>query len=94
MPPRDQIATALLNTLTSPNESDSNFEEANVVDGLFAIARALHSIENTILPKEVTGTQHPVTGEYIGCFTEAVMSIASGLHRLADAVESLKEDNA
>lgn len=40
----DETAKALRATLISPNESDSNFEAANVVDGLFAIARALTRI--------------------------------------------------
>jgi hypothetical protein len=34
-------AKALHETLISPDESDSNMEPANVVDGLFAIARAI-----------------------------------------------------
>jgi hypothetical protein len=36
----DKVATALRATLISPNEFDTNGEAANVVDGLFAIARA------------------------------------------------------
>lgn len=36
-PPTMAIAAALI----SPNEADSNGEPANVVDGLFAIARAI-----------------------------------------------------
>ena len=42
------LAGALRDTLISPNESDSNLEAANVVDGLFAIARALHEAENSL----------------------------------------------
>ena len=38
------VAAALRHALVSPNECDSNLEAANVVDGLFAIARALHRI--------------------------------------------------
>ena len=34
--------------LTSPNEVDSNGEPANVVDGLFAIARALNRVADAI----------------------------------------------
>jgi hypothetical protein len=34
-------ARALKDALVSPNEGDSNGEPANVVDGLFAIARAI-----------------------------------------------------
>lgn len=37
-------AEALYETLISPNESDSNMEPANVVDGLFAIAKAIHRL--------------------------------------------------
>ena len=36
-----KVAEAIWQTLRSPNESDSNSEPANIVDGLFAIARAL-----------------------------------------------------
>ena len=43
-----KIASAILNTLVSPNECDSNFENANVVDGLFAIARALRGVAEAI----------------------------------------------
>jgi hypothetical protein len=44
-PPKvDQVASAIRYSLVSPNESDSNYEPANVVDGLFAIARALHQV--------------------------------------------------
>jgi hypothetical protein len=37
----DETTKAIRATLVSPNERDSNLEAANVVDGLFAIARAL-----------------------------------------------------
>lgn len=40
----NETAEALSQTLISPNESDSNWEAANLVDGLFAIANALHRI--------------------------------------------------
>lgn len=35
------VGTAIRDTLISPNESDRNMEPANVVDGLYAIARAV-----------------------------------------------------
>jgi hypothetical protein len=38
--PANPTAEAIRATLISPNESDRNLEAANVVDGLFAIARA------------------------------------------------------
>ncbi len=42
------ISRALASTLISPNESDSNGESANVVDGLFAIARAIHHLAGAV----------------------------------------------
>jgi len=38
------VADALAMTLISPNEPDRNGEHANVVDGLFAITRALDRV--------------------------------------------------
>ena len=34
--------------LVSPNEMDRNMEAANVVDGLFAIARAIHHLAKAV----------------------------------------------
>ncbi len=42
------IADALDRNLTSPNEADRNLESANVVDGLFAIARGLRHVANAL----------------------------------------------
>lgn len=44
----NMIAQAIGSCLISPNESDSNLEAANVVDGLFFIGRALHRIADAI----------------------------------------------
>jgi hypothetical protein len=44
----DVIIKAMTDVFVSPNESDSNGEEANVVDGLFAIARALNRVAKAI----------------------------------------------
>lgn len=38
---RTDTGNAIRSALISPNEADSNSEPANVVDGLFAIARAI-----------------------------------------------------
>ena len=43
-PPVIAIAAGLI----SPNEADSNGEPANVVDGLFAIARAIDGLAQAI----------------------------------------------
>jgi hypothetical protein len=45
---QSQVATALADVFISPNESDRNFEAANVVDGLFAISRGLHAVAKAI----------------------------------------------
>jgi hypothetical protein len=42
------VGAMLGETLISVNESDRNLEPANVVDGLFAIARALQSVAEAI----------------------------------------------
>lgn len=45
---QDVIMTAMYDLFVSPNEPDSNGEAANVVDGLFAIARGLHAVARSI----------------------------------------------
>jgi predicted RNA-binding protein associated with RNAse of E/G family len=40
----DALANAISAALISPNEYDTNYEAANVVDGLFALARALNRV--------------------------------------------------
>jgi hypothetical protein len=47
-PRPEPVSAALRGTLESPNESDANGEVANVVDGLFAIARALRAVAAAI----------------------------------------------
>jgi hypothetical protein len=51
-PEPEAVAKAILATLISPNESDRNLEAANVVDGLFAIARALHDLADAVRHRE------------------------------------------
>ncbi|SHF74102.1 hypothetical protein SAMN02745218_02987 [Desulfofundulus australicus DSM 11792] len=50
------IAKVIKGAFISPNERDNNFEPANVVDGLYAIARALdrlaEAVEQLANPKE------------------------------------------
>lgn len=47
-PARTDAGNAIRATLISPNESDANLEAANVVDGLFAIARAIDRLADAI----------------------------------------------
>ena len=42
------LSSAVNTNFTSPNENDSNWEAANVVDGLFAIARSIHALAKAI----------------------------------------------
>lgn len=42
------ILNGLANVFISPNEMDRNLEPANVVDGLFAIARAIDNLAGAI----------------------------------------------
>lgn len=43
-----EAAGAIFDTLESPNEYDRNGEAANVVDGLFAIARAIERLADAV----------------------------------------------
>ena len=45
---KSELAKAVYDTLISPNEVDRNFESANVVDGLFAIARSIVRLAKAI----------------------------------------------
>jgi hypothetical protein len=45
---------AIAQGLTSPNEMDINGEPANVVDGLFAIARAIQRLADAVAKHEAT----------------------------------------
>lgn len=42
------VVQAIWGTLESPNECDRNLENANVVDGLFAIARSVHHLASAV----------------------------------------------
>src|SRR5262245_42279496 len=59
MTEKTDVAKALRETLISPNECDANLEPANVVDGLFAIARALQAVSKAIegAPRERCATR-------------------------------------
>jgi hypothetical protein len=79
------LATALAEVFVSPNESDANYEPANVVDGLFAIARAIHRLADT------TGQgscEHPHVGGALEAWASGTASFGCGcgadLHQTAD----------
>jgi hypothetical protein len=49
-----ETAQAIWGTLKSPNEWDSNYEPANVVDGLYFIGRAVHALANAVKGLDVS----------------------------------------
>jgi len=49
----NNTAEAIRETLISPNEWDQNSEPANVVDGLFAIARAIRDLAEAVREAKV-----------------------------------------
>jgi hypothetical protein len=48
MTTKDHLADVIFDVLRSPNEADSNFEPANVVDGLYFIGRAIHRLADAV----------------------------------------------
>jgi hypothetical protein len=77
--PLTRLAKALADALFSPNELDRNMEPANVVDGLFAIARALNRVATAI---DNVRTDHPLQGETFD-------GISEGLGHIAEAIDDL-----
>jgi len=51
------LAHGLDRNLTSPNQLDRNLEPANVVDGLYAIARGLHDVADALRQDRTPPTQ-------------------------------------
>lgn len=85
------LVDALFGTLSSPNETDSNLEAANVVDGLFAIARALHHVAEAI-ENQPTGWDGACkiaeaiegVGECIGLNADAIEHVSTEVGRIAN----------
>jgi hypothetical protein len=44
----EPVADAIRETLISPNELDKNLEPANIVDALYAIARAINRLADEV----------------------------------------------
>jgi hypothetical protein len=70
------LAEALAETLISKNEFDSNGEPANVVDGLFAIARAIGALADGV---EGLRSDHPLQGETFGGLEDAIHAVAEAI---------------
>ncbi len=86
--PKAETAQAIRETLTSPNEPDRNLEPANVVDALYAIARALRAGAQEIGKEGASGMG---ALEGLGVMVrEAGERIAEGLHDLAEAIRETR----
>lgn len=82
------IECAIRDGLISPNVCDSNNEAANVVDVVDRAARALLSLADAVTPHNALPGRDPDgSGRQVGCLTEAVMSIATALHRIANVLD-------
>jgi hypothetical protein len=77
-----KIASALYGVLESPNESDRNMEAANVVDGLFAIARALDSVAQSITSLGLAEAMTPM-----GAIELLAKEVRDGLGAVAAALD-------
>lgn len=89
---RDQLASAIRETLISPNIPDSNLEPANVVDvianganGLFSIAESLQRLGNADASTPMGGL------EALGAsIKNAGTKLAGSLDNIADAIREAK----
>jgi hypothetical protein len=85
-------ASAIIETLRSVNVADSNFEAANVVDTIQAVANSVRLNASAITPLD-TGPGTDAAGGTITSLTEAVMGVTAGLMAIASAVEHLAEQD-
>ncbi len=77
----DRLGRAVREVFVSPNESDRNMEPANVVDGLFAIARGLHAIADALHMDNLShATCMGVRKGLFGADAESDTSILDGIH--------------
>ena len=79
---------ALNNVFSSPNESDSNGEIANVVDGLFRIAYALDGVAIAL---EHLGKGSPPASTGMGATELLAREHRDGLAAIAQAISDLTE---
>lgn len=93
----NRVADALWHTLLSAEVDDASGNPANVVDVLEKLSRSVGGSAGSL--RQVAGAITPLgsvaardrDGNYVGSLTEACMSIASSIHRVAEAIESLAD---
>jgi hypothetical protein len=81
-------AEAIERCLSSPNVSDSNGENANVVDVIDHLARRVGAVARAITPTDSLAGED-ATGGRVESLTEAVMGLTAGMVQIANAIESL-----
>lgn len=86
----EEVASAIRDSLSSPNVCDQNGETANIVDALASIARAGFCLSNSIVPRGVS-PGHDSRGGHIASLTEAVMSVGRSLDGIAEALNAIAE---
>ncbi len=80
---KDEIATAIMDTLQSVNEMDSNFESANIVDALFAISRQMQRMTDRL------GVGDANTR--MGALENLAKELRAGLESIASAIREHEE---
>lgn len=81
----------LRDCLISPNEADSNLEPANVVDGLYAIARALRAVAKAIEELGTNDAMYP-SGAKPGAIELLAEEIRNGFTSLSTAINERSDD--
>lgn len=76
------VENAIRDTLISPNEADSNLEPANVVDGLYVLARSVRAVGTAQLPNDTPR----LSGEPF-TLVDGLYAIAQAIDHLAEAIE-------
>lgn len=94
------ITTAIGSAFISPNECDSNGEPANVVDGLFAIARSIEGLTAAVTKVAHGGIDGPTGLEALAMtinggrnddWPSVVGAIREGFDALGDAVRDAQQ---
>lgn len=81
---------AIRDTLSSPNCCDSNFEAANVVDGLYRVAGSITFAAKHLGKADASDPRGAI--EYLGqSIEEGCSKVASAISELAEAVDRLKQ---
>lgn len=78
-----QVEAAIRDGLVSTSEADSTLNPANVVDGLFAIARAMAFAAKHLGKEEASGPQ--------GCLEFLAGKVEDGAARIAESIDGLAD---